>query len=101
MNTGKYILNTDDKETIIIINLTENDKIIFHKKEKIIIKEGDKICTVTDDMTKNKISVISPSFGRIKQIIENKGESAQITISLCEHEMEYNGMCADCGIDFR
>ena len=81
--------------------MNENDIINFHKKEKISIKEGDKICTITDEITKTKISVISTNFGRIKQIVEIKGKSAKIVISLCEHEMEYNGMCADCGIDFR
>ena len=94
MNSAKFTFECSRNETIINFNLAENDKISFHKKEKSNLKKGDKICTI--DSGNIKTAVVSPIYGRIDFIIDTK-----VVISECLHEMEFSGMCADCGVEIR
>ncbi len=55
MNFGKYTIDELENETIININLNENENIIFHKRENNHIKIGDKMCTIVSKEEKNPI----------------------------------------------
>ena len=99
MNNEKFSLRFENKETIILLNLKENDKITLYKKEKNCLKEGDKICLI--ETGENKVQIVSPCFGQLTKIQNIEGKVSGLVITICEHEMEFNGMCADCGFDLR
>jgi hypothetical protein len=99
MNFGKYTIDELENETIININLNENENIIFHKRENNHIKIGDKMCTIVSKEEKNPI--LSSLTGKIKKISKNDKNSFLIVLKTCLHEIEFNGMCAECGIDLK
>lgn len=99
MNLEKYTVENCENETIININLTQNDKIFFHKKEKSHLKTGEKICTI--ETVDGKFSVSSPNIGQITRIHNADTQLLKVILTLCKHEIEFNGMCADCGVDIR
>ena len=95
----KYSLKIEDNETYIFFHLCEKDIVTFFKKENSSLKKGDKICFIESEG--NKIPIVSPGFGQLTKIEKNEGKAIKLIISMCGHEMEFNGMCADCGIDLR
>jgi hypothetical protein len=99
MNFEKCDIEEFENETIININLNHNENIIFHKREKNHIKIGDKICSIENSNQKNQI--FSPINGTIQKISSCEIKKYIIVLKTCLHEIEFNGMCAECGIDLR
>jgi hypothetical protein len=101
MNSEKFTLVSNENETIFKFNLAENDNIIFHKKLKCNLLQGDKLCTIESGLNKAKLAVNSPVYGQLSQLLEVNSRNPQAVITNCQHEIEFSGMCGDCGADMR
>lgn len=99
MNMQNFTIVQLENQTIISINLNQNENIIFHKKENHLLRIGDKICTIEN--LKEKKSIFSPIIGKIEKITINDLNSVIIVLKTCLHEIEFFGMCSECGIDIK
>lgn len=99
MNSEKFSLEKNEEEAILNINLDGNDKIILLKKMKNCVKPNDKVCIIESGTIKTPI--LSPVYGQVRSISNLNEKSIKIVISICQHEAEFGGMCANCGVEMR
>ena len=95
----KSLINYPTEQFKGYIKLNQNENIIFHKREKNHIKTGEKICSI--ETSKENKFISSPITGIIEKISRIDINSYIIVLKLCLHEIEFNGMCTDCGIDIK